>query len=63
MSAILQHVVDAVALGSLSETFAGQDLGGVIVISDGIDTGALGKRVRRGEETLEVAISVASVLP
>lgn len=37
------------ALEALKTQLAGKELGGVIVLSDGIDTGALGKRTKRGE--------------
>ena len=38
------------ALQEVSDHYLGRDLGGVVVISDGIDTGAIGRRVQRGEE-------------
>ena len=42
------------ALGQLEQRFAGQELGGVVVISDGIDSGSIGRATKRGEE-LDVA--------
>lgn len=44
------------ALDSVREQFDGRDLGGVIVLSDGIDTGAIGRRVHRGEPLDEASI-------
>lgn len=38
------------ALEQVREEYAGRDLGGVIVLSDGIDTGGIGRRVQRGED-------------
>jgi uncharacterized membrane protein len=37
------------ALKKVAEEFESKDLGGVVVISDGIDTGAIGQRVAPGE--------------
>lgn len=38
------------ALQSLAQRYEGQELGGVVVLSDGIDLGPLGRRVKRGEQ-------------
>ncbi len=44
------------ALESVREHFDGRDLGGVVILSDGIDTGAIGRRVRRGEALDEASL-------
>ncbi|MEM1349966.1 MAG: hypothetical protein AAGI01_15505, partial [Myxococcota bacterium] len=38
------------ALDEVRERLEGQDIGGLVVVTDGIDTGAMGRRTRRGEE-------------
>jgi uncharacterized membrane protein len=38
------------ALSHISEEFGPEELGGIVIISDGIDTGAIGRRVTRGEK-------------
>jgi uncharacterized membrane protein len=38
------------ALSELGKRYEGQELGGVVILSDGIDLGPLGRRVKRGEE-------------
>ncbi len=43
------------ALDAVRERYAGKEIGGVVVLSDGIDTGALGRRTRRGEELDETS--------
>lgn len=43
------------ALRRVTEQFEGEDLGGVLLISDGIDTGAIGRRTQRGEELDEAS--------
>ncbi|MBA2665257.1 MAG: hypothetical protein H0U74_23415 [Bradymonadaceae bacterium] len=45
------------ALEAVGEHFEGSDLGGVVVLSDGIDTGAIGRRVRRGEPLDDVTLA------
>lgn len=42
------------ALEAVKEHYEGKDLGGIIILSDGIDTGAIGRRVQRGEDLDEV---------
>ena len=37
------------ALNAVAEKFGPQDLGGIVIFSDGIDTGAIGRRVQRDE--------------
>lgn len=43
------------ALEAVREEYAGRDLGGIIVLSDGIDTGAIGRRVQRNEELDQIS--------
>ncbi|MFU8806675.1 MAG: glutamine amidotransferase, partial [Bradymonadaceae bacterium] len=51
------HAADLTgALEAVEERFDGSDLGGVVVLSDGVDTGAIGKRVRRGETLDETTL-------
>jgi uncharacterized membrane protein len=37
------------AIEAVQQRFEGSDIGGLMILSDGIDTGAIGRRVRRGE--------------
>ncbi|RAL23734.1 hypothetical protein DL240_06145 [Lujinxingia litoralis] len=50
------------ALTRLPEHYQGKDLGGIIVLSDGIDTGAIGRRVRRGEPLDEASTEILKAL-
>ncbi|RVU48880.1 hypothetical protein EA187_05490 [Lujinxingia sediminis] len=50
------------ALQALPDHYRGKDLGGVIVLSDGIDTGAIGRRVRRGEDLDDASKEILSSL-
>lgn len=50
------------ALEAVRERYAGKELGGVVVMGDGIDTGALGRRTRRGEELDETSRAALEAL-
>jgi uncharacterized membrane protein len=45
------------ALQDLAERYEGQELGGIVILSDGIDLGPLGRRVKRGEPLDEGTIA------
>ncbi len=47
----------ATAIESVKKTYAQKDLGGIIVLSDGIVSGAMGSRTRRGEKLDEITIA------
>lgn len=50
------------ALSGLQKQFEGRELGGVVLISDGIDSGAMGRRTRRGEPLDETSRALARAL-